>query len=146
MSALDLAFAALSDPTRRRIVARLTRGEIRVTDLAQPFAMSLNAVSKHVKALERAGLVRRTRIGREHWLRLRAQPLRQVQDWVSRYERFWNQRLDALGEFLDQQKAQTMKGRNQNAMGPFGIDGRFRLRRRTGCIGGGEAAHEAAQG
>lgn len=104
MSALDLAFAALSDPTRRRIVARLTRGEIRVTDLAQPFAMSLNAVSKHVKALERAGLVRRTRIGREHWLRLRAQPLRQVQDWVSRYERFWNQRLDALGEFLDQQK------------------------------------------
>jgi DNA-binding transcriptional ArsR family regulator len=104
MSNLDLAFAALSDPTRRRIVARLTRGEIRVTDLAQPFAMSLNAVSKHVKMLERAGLVRRTRIGREHYLRLRAQPLRQVQDWVSQYERFWNQRLDALGEFLDQQK------------------------------------------
>ncbi len=104
MSNLDLAFAALSDPTRRRIVARLTRGEIRVTDLAQPFAMSLNAVSKHVKMLERAGLVRRTRVGREHYLRLRAQPLRQVQDWVSQYERFWNQRLDALGEFLDQQK------------------------------------------
>ncbi len=104
MSNLDLAFAALSDPTRRRIVARLTRGEIRVTDLAQPFAMSLNAVSKHVKMLERAGLVRRTRIGREHYLRLRAQPLRQVQDWVSQYERFWNHRLDALGEFLDQQK------------------------------------------
>ena len=104
MSSLDLAFAALSDPTRRRIVARLTRGEIRVTDLAQPFAMSLNAVSKHVKMLERAGLVRRTRVGREHYLRLRAQPLRQVQDWVSQYERFWNQRLDALGEFLDRQK------------------------------------------
>lgn len=104
MPSLDLAFAALADPTRRRIVARLARGEIRVTDLAQPFAISLNAVSKHVKALERAGLVRRTRVGREHWLRLRAQPLRQVQDWVSQYERFWNQRLDALGEFLDQQK------------------------------------------
>ena len=104
MSSLDLAFAALADPTRRRIVARLTRGEIRVTDLAQPFAMSLNAVSKHVKMLERAGLVRRTRVGREHYLRLRAQPLRQVQDWVSQYERFWNQRLDALGEFLDRQK------------------------------------------
>ncbi|HJU08109.1 MAG TPA: metalloregulator ArsR/SmtB family transcription factor [Rhodanobacteraceae bacterium] len=104
MSSLDLAFAALSDPTRRRIVQRLTRGEIRVTDLAQPFAMSLNAVSKHVKMLERAGLVRRTRVGREHYLRLRAQPLRQVQDWVSQYERFWNQRLDALGEFLYQQK------------------------------------------
>ncbi len=104
MSNLDLAFAALSDPTRRRIVARLTRGEIRVTDLAQPFAMSLNAVSKHVKMLERAGLVRRTRAGREHWLRLHAQPLRQVQEWVSQYERFWNRRLDALGEFLSQQK------------------------------------------
>ncbi len=110
MSSLDLAFAALSDPTRRRIVARLTRGEIRVTDLAQPFAMSLNAVSKHVKTLERAGLVRRTRIGREHYLRLRAQPLRQVQDWVSQYERFWNQRLDALGEFLDQQKETDDEG------------------------------------
>lgn len=110
MSSLDLAFAALSDPTRRRIVARLTRGEIRVTDLAQPFAMSLNAVSKHVKMLERAGLVRRTRVGREHYLRLRAQPLRQVQDWVSQYERFWNQRLDALGEFLDRQKESEHDG------------------------------------
>lgn len=104
MAALDLAFAALSDPTRRRIVARLTRGEIRVTDLAQPFAMSLNAVSKHVKTLERAGLVRRTRVGREHYLRLRAAPLREVAKWTSQYERFWNQRLDALGEFLNQQK------------------------------------------
>ena len=110
MSSLDLAFAALSDPTRRRIVARLTRGEIRVTDLAQPFAMSLNAVSKHVKMLERAGLVRRTRVGREHYLRLRARPLRQVQDWVSQYERFWNQRLDALAEFLDQQKESDHEG------------------------------------
>jgi len=104
MSNLDLAFAALADPTRRRIVARLTHGEIRVTDLAQPFAMSLNAVSKHVKMLERAGLVRRTRVGREHYLRLRAQPLREVQHWVSQYERFWNRRLDALADFLNQQK------------------------------------------
>src|SRR5690349_23098339 len=110
MATLDLAFAALADPTRRRIVARLTRGHVRVTDLAQPFAMSLNAVSKHVKMLERAGLVRRTRVGREHYLRLRAQPLRQVQDWVSQYERFWNQRLDALGEFLDRQKESEHDG------------------------------------
>ncbi len=100
MSSLDLCFAALADPTRRRIVARLTRGEVRVTDLAEPFHMSLNAVSKHVKVLERAGLVRRERIGREHYLRLRAIPLRDVVRWASRYERFWNQRLDALGEFL----------------------------------------------
>jgi DNA-binding transcriptional ArsR family regulator len=100
MSALDLAFAALADPTRRRIVARLTRGEVRVTDLAQPFRISLNAVSKHVKVLERAGLVRRERLGREHYLSLRALPLREVARWTSQYERFWNQRLDALGRFL----------------------------------------------
>jgi DNA-binding transcriptional ArsR family regulator len=110
MSGLDLAFAALSDPTRRRIVARLTRGEIRVTDLAQPFAMSLNAVSKHVKMLERAGLVRRTRVGREHYLRLRGQPLREVARWTLQYERFWNQRLDALADFLDQQKESEHDG------------------------------------
>ena len=110
MSNLDLAFAALSDPTRRRIVARLTRGEIRVTDLAQPFAMSLNAVSKHVKMLERAGLVRRTRVGREHYLRLRATPLRDVARWTAQYERFWNQRLDALGQFLERQKESEDEG------------------------------------
>lgn len=104
MSNLDLAFAALADPTRRRIVAKLTRGETRVTDLALPFDMSLNAVSKHIKVLEGAGLVRRTRVGREHYLRLRAQPLREVARWTSQYERFWTQRLDALGEFLNQQK------------------------------------------
>ncbi len=100
MNSLDLTFAALADPTRRRIVARLTRGEARVTDLAQPFAMSLNAVSKHLKLLERAGLVHRRRVGREHFLRLRPAPLRAVQQWASRYERFWNERLDALGAFL----------------------------------------------
>lgn len=104
MTNLDLAFAALADPTRRRIVAKLTRGEIRVTDMAQPFAMSLNAVSKHIKVLEGAGLVRRTRVGREHYLRLRAVPLRDVVKWTSQFERFWTQRLDALGEFLDQHK------------------------------------------
>lgn len=104
MSNLDLAFAALADPTRRRIVAKLTRGETRVTDLALPFDMSLNAVSKHIKVLEGAGLVRRTRVGREHYLRLRAQPLREAARWISQYERFWTHRLDALGEFLDQQK------------------------------------------
>ena len=100
MSTLDFAFAALSDPTRRRIVARLARSEARVTDLAGPFDMSLNAVSKHLKVLERAGLVRRRRAGREHYLALRAAPLREVARWTSQYERFWNRRLDALGEFL----------------------------------------------
>jgi len=103
MSKLDLAFAALADPTRRRIIQHLSRGRTRVTDLALPFAMSLNAVSKHVKVLERSGLVQRERLGREHYLQLRGTPLREVVRWVSRYERFWNEKLDALDEFLANQ-------------------------------------------
>ncbi|HEY8010071.1 MAG TPA: metalloregulator ArsR/SmtB family transcription factor [Rudaea sp.] len=104
MSSLDLAFAALGDPTRRRIVARLARGRMRVTDLAHPFDMSLNAVSKHLKVLERSGLLKRERLGREHWLQLRGAPLREIVRWTSQYERFWNERLDALGEFLSIQQ------------------------------------------
>ena len=97
---LDLAFAALSDPTRREIVQRLAKGAARVTDLAQPFDMSFNAVSKHVKVLERAGLVRRTRAGREHQIALDPEPIRRIADWASRYERFWSDRLDKLEAFL----------------------------------------------
>jgi len=111
MSSLDLAFAALADPTRRRIVARLARGRTRVTDLALPFDMSLNAVSKHIKVLEQSGLVRRERLGREHYLQLRGAPMRDIVQWVSRYERFWNAKLDALDEFLanqpDEEESQT---------------------------------------
>ena len=99
-ASLDLAFAALADPTRRAIVQRLTRGRARVTDIAGPFAMSLNAVSKHLKVLERAGLLRRERIGREHYLQLRPAPLRAVAQWSTRHERFWTQRLDALAAHL----------------------------------------------
>ena len=99
-ASFDLAFAAMSDPTRRAIVHRLAKGAVRVTDLAQPFDMSLNAVSKHVKMLERAGLVRRTRAGREHYITLDAEPIRRIADWASGYERFWNDRLDRLEAFL----------------------------------------------
>ena len=109
---LDLAFAALADPTRRRIIARLARGRTRVTDLALPFDMSLNAVSKHLKVLERSGLVKRERLGREHYLRLHAVPLREVVRWATQYERFWNQRLDALGEFLATQQ-ETANGKEK---------------------------------
>jgi DNA-binding transcriptional ArsR family regulator len=98
--ALDLAFSALSDPTRRQIVRRLSNGQARVTDLAEPFDMSLNAVSKHLKVLERAGLVRRTRSGREHYIALDPEPIRRIASWASRYERFWNERLDKLEAFL----------------------------------------------
>jgi DNA-binding transcriptional ArsR family regulator len=97
---LDLAFAALSDPTRREIVQRLAKGAARVTDLAQPFDMSFNAVSKHVKVLERAGLVRRTRAGREHHIALDPEPIRRIANWASRYEAFWTDRLDSLEAFL----------------------------------------------
>ena len=98
---LGAVLTAISDPTRRAIINRLARGPARVTDVAAPFPVSLNTVSKHVKALERARLVRRTRRGREHMLMLNAEPLRVVIRWVSRYERFWNERLDWREAFFD---------------------------------------------
>jgi DNA-binding transcriptional ArsR family regulator len=91
---------AISDPTRRAILHRLTRGSARITDLAEPFDMSFAAISKHVRMLERAGLVHRERRGREHTLTLDARPLRQVVRWTSHYERFWNERLDRLEAFF----------------------------------------------
>jgi DNA-binding transcriptional ArsR family regulator len=97
---LDAVLSAVSDPTRRAIIDRLTRGPARVTDVAEPFAMSLNAVSKHLKVLEGAGLVVRSKQGREHVLRLDARPLREVVRWASRYERYWTERLDRLEAFF----------------------------------------------
>lgn len=98
--ALDSVLSAISDQTRRAILDRLTAGPSRVTDLAAPFAMSLNAVSKHIKVLEQAGLVRRTQHGREHTLELDPTPLREVVRWASRYEEFWNERLDRLESYF----------------------------------------------
>jgi DNA-binding transcriptional ArsR family regulator len=100
---MDTVMAAISDHTRRAIIDQLARGPARVTDLAAPFAMSLNAVSKHIKVLERAQLVRRVRNGREHTLELEAAPLRDVMRWASRYEQFWNERLDRLEDFFNTQ-------------------------------------------
>lgn len=85
---LDDVIVAISDPTRRAIIGRLARGPARISDVAAPFSMSLRAVCKHVRVLERARLVRRTRHGRENTLRLSAGPLRDVVRWISRYERF----------------------------------------------------------
>jgi DNA-binding transcriptional ArsR family regulator len=99
---LDCVLAAIADPTRRAILGQLKRGPARVTDVAEPFNMSLAAVSKHVRMLERAGLVRRARQGREHTLTLDARPLRRVVQWTAHYERFWNQRLDRLEAFFAQ--------------------------------------------
>jgi DNA-binding transcriptional ArsR family regulator len=101
---LDATLLAISDPTRRAILARLSRGPARVTDVAQPFAMSLAAVSKHVKVLENAGLVRRTRQGREHTLALDAAPLREVASWAAHFEQYWTERLDQLEAYFNQRK------------------------------------------
>ena len=105
MTGLDATLLAISDPTRRAIIERLSRGPARVTDVAEPFAMSLAAVSKHVKVLETAGLVRRQRNGREHTLELEAAPLREVARFAARYEKFWTEKLDQLEAFFKQRKS-----------------------------------------
>jgi DNA-binding transcriptional ArsR family regulator len=96
----EAVWIALADPTRRAIVERLTRGPTRVTDIAAPFEMSLNAVSKHIKVLEAARLLRRTRQGREHTIELDPKPLREVAQWASDIERFWSERLDRIEQFF----------------------------------------------
>lgn len=105
----EAVWSALSDPTRRAIVERLTRGPTRVTDLAAPFDMSLNAVSKHIKVLEAARLVRRTREGREHTLELDPAPLREVARWASDIERFWSGRLDHIEQFFAEKEKRKGK-------------------------------------
>lgn len=99
-SKLDTIMIAISDPTRRAIMGRLARGPARISDVAAPFRMSLTGVCKHVRVLECAGLVHRTRQGRENTLELTAEPLRDVAQWISTYERFWNARLDRLEAFF----------------------------------------------
>ena len=100
---LNRTFAALADPTRRRILAHLTRGNKPVTHLAKPHAMSLPAVSKHLRVLERAGLLRRRRYGRVHEMRLDARPLRQAAQWAEEYRKFWQGSLDRLAQFLEKE-------------------------------------------
>jgi DNA-binding transcriptional ArsR family regulator len=100
---LNQTFAALADPTRRRILAHLARGDRRVTDLARPHAMSLPAISKHLRVLEKAGLLRRRRYGRVHQMQLDAKPLKQAARWVEEYRKFWEGSLDRLAEYLEKQ-------------------------------------------
>ena len=99
-SNLDHTLMALADPTRRAILQRLSRGEARVTEIARPFAMSLNSVSKHIRVLERADLVRRRRAGREHILSFNPQPLDEAAAWIEKQRAFWTDRLDALERAL----------------------------------------------
>jgi DNA-binding transcriptional ArsR family regulator len=102
---LDQVYGAIADPTRRAILGLLSRGEVNVGSLADQFPISLNGVSKHVKVLERAGLVERSVRGREHWLRLQAEPLREAARWLDHYRAFWDSRLDALETLLLRQQS-----------------------------------------
>jgi DNA-binding transcriptional ArsR family regulator len=104
---LDEVFNALCDPTRRAILARLTDADARVTDIAGDFPISLNSISKHIRMLERAGLLRRSVVGRDHVLSLNAGPLADAQAWIEKYRRFWEGRLAALDAFV------TRKNRNR---------------------------------
>lgn len=109
-SRLDATFAALADPTRRAILARLAAGEASVAELARPFAMSQPAISKHLKVLERAGLVARGRDAQRRPRRLEARPLAEAAEWLERYRRFWEgrfQKLDALLDELQTQRKHT---------------------------------------
>src|ERR1700682_4177802 len=106
---LSATFSAVADPTRRAILARLTLGETSVTELAEPFAMSLPAVSKHLKVLERAGLIARGRSAQWRPCRLDAAPMREVAEWVDGYRRFWDANLERLDSYLTELQAKEKK-------------------------------------
>lgn len=106
---LSATFAALADPTRRAILARLIGGEASVKELAEPFEMSLPAVSKHLKVLERAGLIARGREAQWRPCTLQAGPLKDISDWVEQYRRFWEQSFDRLDEYLKELQGKGKK-------------------------------------
>jgi DNA-binding transcriptional ArsR family regulator len=110
---LSTTFAALSDPTRRAILARLSGGESSVTALAQPFAMSLPAISKHLKVLERAGLIARSREANWRPCRLAAAPLKDAAKWLEHYRRFWEQSFDRLDDYLKELQRKEKHGRKK---------------------------------
>ena len=117
---LNSTFSALADPTRRAILARLASGEATVTELAAPFAMSLPAVSKHLKVLERAGLIARGREAQWRPCRLKAGPLKDAADWVGEYRRHWEQRFDRLDDYLRElqtEDKESKKGKHKESKG-----------------------------
>lgn len=115
---ISLIFAALADPTRRAILARLSQGEASVTELAEPFAMSLPAISKHLKVLERAGLISRGREAQWRPCRLEAEPLKDVSDWLNRYRQFWDESLDRLDDYLQQAKTEETESHGKPEQQP----------------------------
>jgi DNA-binding transcriptional ArsR family regulator len=120
MDHLSTTFAALADPTRRAILARLASGEASVTQLAEPFEMSMPAVSKHLKVLERAGLIARGRDAQWRPCRLKADPLKDVADWVDHYREYWEERLDRLDAYLRTLKPAPARRRARRTRLPRG--------------------------
>ena len=116
-TSLDQTLLALADPTRRAILQRLSHGEARVTELAHPFNMSLNAVSKHIRILERADLVRRRTAGREHFLSFNRQRLDEVANWIETQRAAWNARLDALEALLREEDKTSSASRKRTKKG-----------------------------
>jgi DNA-binding transcriptional ArsR family regulator len=111
---LSVTFAALADPTRRAILARLSTGETSVNELARPFAMSLPAVSKHLKVLERSGLIARGRAAQWRPCRLKAAPMKDAVDWLERYRRFWEESFDRLEEYLKELQSRKPTTKESN--------------------------------
>ena len=109
MDQLTDVLIAISHPTRRAIIAKLSNGPARFLDVAKPFDTALNAVTKHLKLLERAGLIEREKKGREVLISFRGEPLQQVAGWVHEYERFWNERLDEFEEYFRDKKRRKVK-------------------------------------
>src|SRR5579863_3592319 len=114
MTSLDAKFSALADPTRRAILARLALGETSVMDLAKPFAMSLPAVSKHLKVLERAGLIARSREAQLRPCRIEPRALKEVDDWLEHYRRFYEESFDRLDAYLQKLQAEEPKRKDRN--------------------------------
>jgi DNA-binding transcriptional ArsR family regulator len=114
---LDAVFAALADPTRRAIIERLSRSEARVTEIAEPFSMSLNAVSKHIRVLEASGVVARHRKGRDHVLSINTRSLDEVDGWIARTRHYWEKRLDAMEHLLRDLKKERKLGRKNRKHG-----------------------------
>jgi DNA-binding transcriptional ArsR family regulator len=109
MDRLTDVLTALSHPTRRAIIGQLANGPARFLDIAKPFDIALNAVTKHLKLLERAGLIERRKEGREVYISFRGEPLREVAGWVHEYERFWNERLDEFEQFFKNKRSKEKK-------------------------------------
>jgi DNA-binding transcriptional ArsR family regulator len=131
MDRLSITFAALADPTRRAILARLAQGEAAVTQLAEPFAMSLPAISRHLKVLEHAGLIARGREAQWRPCRIEPRALKEVDAWLERYRRFWEQSLDRLERYLEEMQAQEARPAKKTTTRRAKAPARSRARKRS---------------